>query len=117
MLQKLACSGWMAGHWKTQHPAGKLLHMPESCIVASTNEMTANAVKNLGKTSSRQIDWEAVALALGHLERAEYLADVCKNTMWRKKPGRKATRVIEFTATGRDSGGKPIEALGSRKNL
>ena len=48
---------------------------------------------------------------------AEYLADVCKNTMWRKKPGRKATRVIEFTATGRDSGGKPIEALGSRKTF
>ena len=75
--------------------------------------MTAAAVMNLGKVNSRQIDWEAVARALGHVDKAEYLADVCKNTMWRKKPGRKATRVIEFTATGRGSGGKPIEALGS----
>ena len=75
--------------------------------------MKADAVS---KINSRHIDWQAgAALALGHLEKAEYLADVCKKHHVEEKV-KKESHYIELTATGGGLGGKPIEALGSRLN-
>ncbi|CAE7244054.1 unnamed protein product [Symbiodinium natans] len=56
--------------------------------ITLSHDKTADAVKNIGRNS----DWQAVALALGHLDKAECLADVCKTPCG----GESQARVVLF---------------------